>query len=91
MNRKRIRAFFSGMVQGVGFRWTTRSIASNYKIRGFVKNLADGRVELLAEGESGEISAFMENLKSKMSRYISDIETQNEQPGEMKDGFDIEF
>ena len=48
---ERRRIFFSGQVQGVGFRMTTRRLAQGFPITGFVQNLPDGRVELLVEGE----------------------------------------
>ncbi len=63
-------ACFSGRVQGVGFRYTARRIASNYSVTGYVKNLADGRVEILAEGDKEEVDAYLEELREEMSAYI---------------------
>ena len=48
--------YFSGHVQGVGFRYTTRSVASRFAVTGYVRNLPDGRVELVAEGGSGLVA-----------------------------------
>jgi len=42
--------YFSGRVQGVGFRYESRALALGYNLSGYVRNLADGRVELVAEG-----------------------------------------
>jgi acylphosphatase len=50
--------WYSGHVQGVGFRLTARRVATGYEVAGTVRNLADGRVELVAEGERGELEAF---------------------------------
>ncbi len=59
---KRLHVFFEGRVQGVGFRYTVQHIAASYKVTGFVKNLFDGRVELVAEGEEVEIERFLYNI-----------------------------
>ena len=47
--------FYSGHVQGVGFRYTVKSVAAGFEVNGTVRNLPDGRVELVAEGDSGEL------------------------------------
>ena len=61
---------FSGRVQGVGFRYTTRGIAPGSRIVGYVRNLPDGRVEVVAEGEPDEIDRFLETIGQKMDGYI---------------------
>lgn len=53
-----MRIIYSGHVQGVGFRYTVKSIAPGYEITGVIRNLPDGRVELLAEGARDELDAF---------------------------------
>lgn len=50
--------FYSGHVQGVGFRFTVKTVATGYEVAGVVRNLPDGRVELVAEGERNELEAF---------------------------------
>jgi acylphosphatase len=50
--------FFSGRVQGVGFRYTAKTVAAGFEITGTVRNLIDGRVELVAEGSREELDAF---------------------------------
>ena len=54
----RLRVYFSGRVQGVGFRYTVRMLSLEFDVTGWVKNLEDGRVEMLAEGERSELEAF---------------------------------
>ncbi len=61
---------FIGDVQGVGFRYTACQIARGYDITGYVRNMADGSVECLAEGDSKEIDAFIAELTQQMSYYI---------------------
>lgn len=69
---KRVHVYFSGTVQGVGFRFTTRNIAKRLGIVGWVKNLSDGRVEITAEGKEEELKEFLEQIKkSSVGRYIS--------------------
>ena len=64
---------FSGHVQGVGFRFTCREIASRYDARGFVRNLADGRVELVIEGVDSELNRVLDDVKHKMRGYIENV------------------
>lgn len=60
---KATRVFYEGYVQGVGFRWTTKRIAHGYDISGWVRNLADGRVELQVSGADDEVSAFLRAIR----------------------------
>jgi acylphosphatase len=50
--------FYSGHVQGVGFRYSTKTVAAGFEVTGTVRNLPDGRVELTAEGTRAELEAF---------------------------------
>lgn len=69
---QRVTVHYSGRVQGVGFRATVRSLARGYDVTGSVRNLPDGRVELIAEGEKAELAAFLEGVAtSDLSSYIS--------------------
>jgi acylphosphatase len=56
--RRRMTVFFSGQVQGVGFRYTTKTVATGFEITGTIRNLPDDRVELVAEGQREELDAF---------------------------------
>ena len=63
--------FYSGRVQGVGFRYSVRELACGYEVTGFVSNLADGRVELVAESDEEEAQAFLETIRqSLLGNYI---------------------
>lgn len=53
-----MRVFYSGRVQGVGFRYSAKTVAAGFDISGVVRNLSDGRVELTAEGDRAELEAF---------------------------------
>ncbi len=91
MSKKRIHIFYSGRVQGVGFRFTAEDFALNLGLMGWVKNLPDGRVEIECEGEEEKLKKFLENIKDYFSRYIRDIDLEwSEAAGEYKD-FEIRF
>jgi acylphosphatase len=68
----RLTVYFSGRVQGVGFRYTAVQISRRYKVAGMVENLPDGRVRLVVEGTSEQATGFVDDLARKMSGYISD-------------------
>ncbi|MFP4058825.1 MAG: acylphosphatase [Candidatus Brocadiia bacterium] len=82
---------FEGTVQGVGFRYTTVQIASSFDVTGYVKNCRDGSVELVAEGERGEVEAVVASVSRRMARYVRDREvTWSEATGEFE-GFGVRF
>lgn len=56
--RHRLTVHYSGRVQGVGFRYTTKTVATGFEVTGAIRNLPDGRVELVAEGNRAELEAF---------------------------------
>ena len=66
--------FFSGHVQGVGFRYTVLQVAKEFEVAGFVSNLADGRVQLDAEGAVDDVSAFISAVEDRMHGYVRKIE-----------------
>lgn len=66
-----VQVFYEGNVQGVGFRYTVRQIAKGFDVTGSVRNLPDGRVELLAAGEEAEVRAFLDAiLQSELRAHI---------------------
>jgi len=71
--RKQLHIFYSGNVQGIGLRYTLWDIASGLKICGWVKNLNDGRVEVLAEAEEDTLNGFLSQVKDRFPQYIKGI------------------
>ena len=71
---QRREVFVSGHVQGVGFRYTTQTLAKGFVVTGFVKNLLDERVQLVVEGQPREIEAFLAAIQKKMGKSISKTE-----------------
>jgi len=82
---------YRGRVQGVGFRYTTRRIAEGFEVAGYVKNLPDGRVELVAEGEPAEVERFLGEVETRMAGYIKDRHQQVDQAIGTSSGFSIRF
>ncbi|MFP4105342.1 MAG: acylphosphatase [Phycisphaerae bacterium] len=82
---------FKGNVQGVGFRYTSTRTAKQYEITGYVKNMPDGTVELVAEGEKKEIDAFLSDLKEQMSRHIRDTQQQTANPSGRYSSFGVAY
>ncbi|HZT82081.1 MAG TPA: acylphosphatase [Gemmataceae bacterium] len=72
--------YYSGRVQGVGFRYTARQVAEGFAVGGWVRNLPDGRVELVAEGEPGPVNAFLDALARRMAGYIESAEARDAEP-----------
>lgn len=89
---KRLHLYVSGVVQGVGFRWYTEKIALSCGLTGWVKNLSDGRVEIVAEGEEKNLYDFLDKLKNGyLGKNISEIKKYEEDyKGEFRD-FSIRF
>lgn len=72
---ERREVFFSGHVQGVGFRYTTQDIAQRFNVRGYVRNMSDGRVELVVEGDRNEIARFLAAIHERMGSFIHDVKS----------------
>ena len=70
-----MQIFYSGRVQGVGFRYTVKTVASGFEVTGTVRNLPDGRVELVAEGARDELKAFRQAIReSGLEHFIQNEE-----------------
>jgi acylphosphatase len=83
------RVVFRGRVQGVGFRATTHGLARGSAVAGYVKNLPDGTVELVAQGTPEEISGFLDAIAQRFSGFIRDTERTPVRTADAYDGFDI--
>ncbi len=82
---------YSGRVQGVGFRYTTQRVAQGFDVTGYVRNLEDGRVEVVVEGERKEVDAFLASLADRMRDYIDAFQqSENPTPGHFQT-FDIRY
>lgn len=83
--------YYSGTVQGVGFRFTARGLAQRHAVNGYVRNLEDGRVEVLAAGEKEEVIAYFDELREDMKDYIAHEEGSWTECPEHFVTFDIRF
>ncbi len=90
MPRVRLHVFYAGRVQGVGFRYAAKQTAVGYEVTGTVRNLPDGRVELVAEGDQTELEAFQEGIREAGLRGLIRNEQAlwSEASGEFR-GFEI--
>ncbi len=89
MTAKRI--VFTGRVQGVGFRYTAHSIASRSRLTGFVRNLPDGDVEMLVQGQTEIIDDCLEQIKDAFADCIRDIQADEVEYNEKYNDFRITF
>lgn len=88
MSYKRLHVFYSGYVQGVGFRYTVRNTASGLGLTGWVRNLPGGRVELVCEGEEKKLKMFLDDIAKE---FPADAQVSwGKASGEFAD-FDIRF
>ena len=88
----RLHVNFSGTVQGVGFRFTVRRIAEQYEVTGFVKNLPNGDVEVVTEGDREVVESFISTIcNSSLSDYIRNMEKESSPAMGEYSGFNIEF
>lgn len=70
------RIIFSGRVQGVGFRFTAHNIANRYQLVGWVRNLADGTVEMIAQGDADDVSDCIRDISEYFSGYVNDAKVE---------------
>lgn len=88
---QRRQVFFQGRVQGVGFRYTTRRIAQRFPVAGFVRNLPDGRVLVVAEAQADELDRFLEAVTAELGRYIAGSHSQSLPATGEFDDFEIQL
>jgi acylphosphatase len=75
---------YTGRVQGVGFRYTTQHLARDFAVTGYVRNLANGDVELVAEGATDKVEAFLAAVGRAMAAYIDECSVQDAASGGYK-------
>ncbi|MBW3541084.1 MAG: acylphosphatase [Planctomycetes bacterium] len=85
----RRRVNYGGRVQGVGFRVTTAGLARNRPVTGYVRNLADGTVEVVAEGRPQDVERFLAEVASMFGRYIRDVRESEAAADETFTSFDV--
>lgn len=84
------RVHYWGRVQGVGFRMTTLRIAGQYAVAGYVRNLPDGDVEVLVQGEAGEVERFLGAVATRMASYIEGQKVEDAEEAAFT-SFDIRY
>ncbi len=82
---------FSGRVQGVGFRFTAQRIAGRYGLRGFVRNLPNGTVEMFAQGDATDVAQCLRDIDESFAGYVRDAKIEDASPNARYDGFSIAF
>ena len=87
---KTMQVFYEGRVQGVGFRYTARRVAAGFDVSGYVRNLPDGRVELVASGDADEIDGFLTAMRdSELAGHIdNELSAEIAAPAGLR-GFEI--
>jgi acylphosphatase len=89
---RRVHCYVSGRVQGVTFRASTRRKARNLGVTGWVKNLPDGRVEVVAEGKEGPVEQLVRYVHSgPMLARVDDVEVNDEEYEDAFDGFVVRY
>ena len=88
---KRLHAYYSGSVQGVGFRFTAERVAGSLGLKGWVRNLRDGRVEVMCEGNEASLKEFLAKIESVFKEYIRDADVSWGEAAGKFAGFDIRF
>jgi acylphosphatase len=84
-----VKIYFSGRVQGVGFRFQTLQVAREFEVAGMVGNLGDGRVELEVEGSAAEIDAFVTAIGERMHGFIRKTERIDSRRAPQFQGFSV--
>jgi acylphosphatase len=79
---ERRRVHYSGHVQGVGFRFTSQRLAQGFNVGGYVRNLPDGRVEVVVEGATADVDAFLEAIRAELNHHIRSVSESPEPAGD---------
>ena len=91
MVKKSLHIFYSGSVQGVGFRYAAERAANLLDLTGWVKNLSDGRVEIFVEGDKPALEGFLQKMSEVFKGYVRDIDVQWSEPTGEFTFFDVRF
>lgn len=82
---------YRGNVQRVGFRYTTQRVAAGFRVDGYVKNLPDGRVEVVVEGEADEVDRFLTAVLARLGHFVDDSTVETLPAENRFRGFEIRF
>ena len=83
---KRVHVYYSGRVQGIGFRFAAEDVARALGVKGWVKNLPDSRVEIVAEADESVLEDFLSKLNTYFAGNITDTDINRENArGEFND------
>jgi acylphosphatase len=82
---------FTGHVQGVGFRFTAHRMAHRHELAGFVRNLGDGSVEMVAQGAAGDIDDCVTDIKESFPGYVREVIINDIPPDPKRTDFRITF
>ena len=85
------RIIFIGRVQGVGFRFTAHRMANRHQLTGFVRNLSNGAVEMLAQGPADDIDDCIQDIKEYYPGYIGEMNVEEIPPDPKHTDFRITF
>ena len=91
MQRIAKHIIFTGRVQGVGFRFTARHSAERHQLTGFVRNLPDGTVEMLAQGPREDVDSCLEDIKDSFAGYIRETRVEEAPLSPQYTAFGIRF
>ena len=81
--------YFSGHVQGVGFRYATLQVAKEFEVAGYVKNLPDGRVIMEVEGQARAVEEFVAAVGERMHGFVRKTERSQQKRAPVFKGFEI--
>ncbi|MBN2131031.1 MAG: acylphosphatase [Sedimentisphaerales bacterium] len=91
MNQAARHIIFSGRVQGVGFRFTTHSIAYRYDVSGYVRNRPDGTVEMFLQGSSQQVDTCLADIQDSFAGYIRETKVESVPSNARYTDFEIAF
>ena len=91
MNETAKHIIFSGHVQGIGFRFTALNIANRYGLVGFVRNLHDGTVEMVAQGNDEDIADCIRDINESFTGYVAETQIEDAAANPQYKTFKITF